>query len=75
MKPDADCVSRFGLNEVVDSGSLLLALIYSSKMSEIIEWIRLEGKFLVRKYIGGFFYIFRKLVVEKDCRNYAESCV
>lgn len=36
MKLDANYVSRSGMNKVVDSGSLLLLLIYSSKMAQII---------------------------------------
>lgn len=48
MKPDANYVSRSGMNKVVDSGSMLLLLIYSSKWQKSLQLtIRLILKFLV----------------------------
>lgn len=76
MKPDANYVSRSGMNKVVGSGSLLLLLIYTSKMAEIIAGnCKTHTKVSSLKIDLGFFCIFRKLIGIKICRNYAESYV
>lgn len=68
MKPDANYVSRSGMNEVIDSASLLLLLIYSSKWQKSFQLIIRLIKVSSLK-IDLFFSVFLKKLIGKNLQK------